>query len=64
MPRSGDQVLPSPSTPAELRARAVRYRELAKQHTGDVVADRLMEFAAELDERAAAMEKPAKPDGS
>ena len=64
MPRSGDQIPTLPETAHELRARAARYRELAKQYYADQVVDRMLELAAELEERAAAIEKTVKPDGA
>ena len=62
MSQREDDLPSSPETAAELRARAARYRALAKQYSGDVV-DRVLGLAAELEERAAAMES-VKPDGA
>ena len=47
-------------TPDELRAQTARMREIAQQYRGDPGAERILEIAAELDARAAALERQVK----
>jgi hypothetical protein len=50
-------------TPAALRERAAHARRLALGLVGDPAAERLNNFADELEERAAALEREASGDG-
>ena len=47
-------------TPAALRERAEHARRLARGLVGDPAAERLNNFADELEERAAALEREAE----
>jgi len=64
MPQNEGEMPEPPPSAAELRARAARYRELARQYYAADVVDRMLELAAELEERATAMENAAKSDGA
>jgi len=56
MPQNKDGVSQQRPSAAELRARAARYREMAKQYSAEDV-NRMLGLAAEMEETAAAMEK-------
>jgi hypothetical protein len=61
VPRSGESVPPSlRDNPAELRGRATRVRRHASQMTDKSAAERLREFADELE--ALAGTKESQPD--
>jgi hypothetical protein len=61
MPRSAPTESPGLPTAAELRRRAQRLRQIAREFPRDT-AEKLLELAAELDARAAAMDLPITPD--
>jgi hypothetical protein len=57
MPRSGEVLPPAQvETSAGMRAMAQHARRLASTIQGDVAADRLLEFAGELEARADELE--------
>ena len=61
MPRSG-AAIPSPlQTSGELRARAARLRDIARDFPGYLASDRIIELAAELEAKANDLE-PSKLD--
>ena len=60
MPRSG-RTMPPDIQAADLRQRAQRVRQMAREFPRDT-SDRLLEFAVELENRAESIELPINPD--
>ena len=60
MPRGTDPAPPRTETPAGLREMASRAQRLARSSTDRLTSTRLIEFARELEARAAALEPPAQ----
>jgi hypothetical protein len=61
MPRSGPVLPNAPQTGADLRRRAARLRAIAREFPDDEIAGKLLALAAELDNRADAVERPIEP---
>ena len=57
MPHGQGILWAASKAPDELRAQTARMREIAQQYRGDPGAERILEIAAELDARAAELER-------
>jgi hypothetical protein len=62
MPRSGTKLPPAIQTAADLRRRAARLYEIAREFPTDGTAEKLRALAAELEARAQSAERPVKRD--